>query len=90
MMVLIACDVAPVLESSFLLAIPRCLPPHPEPCHTLSHPRRTGKKADLLPTRSLPHPTPGAEEEEEGQSLARGPCPELRWASLTDTMGLTS
>lgn len=30
MMVLIACDVAPVLESSFLLAIPRCLPPHPE------------------------------------------------------------
>lgn len=66
-------------------------PPHPKPRHTLSHPRRTGKKADLLPTRSLPHPSLGAEEEEEeGQSLARGPGPELRWASLMDTVGPSS
>lgn len=28
--------------------------------------------------------------EEEGRSLVRGPCPELRWASLMDTVELSS
>lgn len=55
--------------------------PFPNP---VTHSADPGGEPAKMLTCSQPSP------EEEGRSLVRGLCPELRWASLTDTVELSS